>query len=90
MLENVRALEGAPAPGGWSELRALPIVGDVRGAGFFWAVELVQDADGTPFDRPSDEQRLVRGFMPGRLLEAGPDRPRRRPRRRGACRSPRR
>jgi len=52
------------------ELEALPIVGDVRGAGFFWAIELVkEDGDG----RLDDEERehLLRGFLPGRLLEAG-------------------
>ena len=51
-------------------LRELPIVGDVRGAGFFWAVELVSDDENTPFDADQRE-RLLRGFMPGRLLEAG-------------------
>lgn len=52
------------------ELRSLPIIGDVRGAGFFWAVELVQDEAGRPFD-PEQRERLLRGFIPGRLLEAG-------------------
>ncbi|HEY6780264.1 MAG TPA: aspartate aminotransferase family protein [Thermoleophilaceae bacterium] len=69
VLENVRALEGHLAAR-LGQLRSLPIVGDVRGAGFFWALELVQDADGTPF-AAVDKQRLVKGFMPGRLLEAG-------------------
>jgi hypothetical protein len=52
------------------ELRSLPIVGDVRGRGFFWAVELVRDASGQPFDAP-ERDRLLRGFLPARLLEAG-------------------
>ena len=69
VLENVRALEGH-LQGRLEQLRALPIVGDVRGTGFFWALELVQDADGTPFDA-EDKHRLVKGFFPGRLLQAG-------------------
>jgi 4-aminobutyrate aminotransferase-like enzyme len=52
------------------ELRALPIVGDVRGAGFFWAIELVKDEEATRFDQP-ERDRLLRGYLPGRLLEAG-------------------
>src|SRR4051812_17924109 len=52
------------------ELCRLPIVGDVRGAGFFWAIELVKDDAGTRLDA-DERERLLRGFLPGRLLEAG-------------------
>jgi adenosylmethionine-8-amino-7-oxononanoate aminotransferase len=52
------------------ELKALPIVGDVRGAGFFWALELVKDDADSRLDADEREQ-LLRGFLPGRLLEAG-------------------
>jgi len=69
VLENVRALEPHLAAR-MRELLALPIVGDVRGAGFFWAVELVKDADDARFDQ-AERDRLLRGFLPGRLLEAG-------------------
>ena len=68
VLENVRARE--PTLRQLLEsLRDLPIVGDVRGVGFFWAVELVKggnerlDAD--------ERERVLRGYMPGALREAG-------------------
>jgi adenosylmethionine-8-amino-7-oxononanoate aminotransferase len=69
VLENVRAHESGLAKR-LESLRELPIVGDVRGAGFFWAAELVKDENGAPFDA-DERERLLREFMPGRLLEAG-------------------
>ena len=48
----------------------LPIVGDVRGDGFFWALELVRDAELTRFSA-EERERLLRGFLAGRLLEEG-------------------
>jgi adenosylmethionine-8-amino-7-oxononanoate aminotransferase len=69
VLANVRANEGR-LEARLQQLRELPIVGDVRGRGFFWAMELVRDADNGTFDAP-ERERLLRGFLPGRLLEAG-------------------
>lgn len=69
VLENVRALEPYLEER-LQTLRELPIVGDVRGAGFFWAAELVSDEENTRFDA-EERERLLRGFLPGRLLEAG-------------------
>jgi adenosylmethionine-8-amino-7-oxononanoate aminotransferase len=68
VFENVLALEPHLASR-LRELLELPLVGDVRGAGFFWAMELVHDGD-LPFD-VAERERLLRGFLPGRLLEAG-------------------
>jgi adenosylmethionine-8-amino-7-oxononanoate aminotransferase len=69
VLDNVRALE-PHLHAGMEELRSLPIVGDVRGAGFFWAVEMVSGVGDGRFDA-GERERLLRGFLPGRLLEAG-------------------
>jgi adenosylmethionine-8-amino-7-oxononanoate aminotransferase len=69
VLENTRALEGHLRER-LRELLALPIVGDVRGAGFFWAIEMVKDENNTRFDQ-AERDRLIRGFLPGRLREAG-------------------
>jgi adenosylmethionine-8-amino-7-oxononanoate aminotransferase len=69
VLDNVRALE-PHLHKRMQELLAFPIVGDVRGAGFFWAIELVKDDANTRFDQ-GERDRLLRGFLPKRLLEAG-------------------
>jgi adenosylmethionine-8-amino-7-oxononanoate aminotransferase len=70
VLENVREHEGY-LRSRLAELgERLPIVGDVRGAGFFWALELVRDASGTRFSA-EERERLLRGFLAGRLLEEG-------------------
>jgi adenosylmethionine-8-amino-7-oxononanoate aminotransferase len=68
VFENVRSLEGHLGDR-LRELLALPIAGDVRGAGFFWAVELVGE-EGRRFDA-EERERLLRGFMFGRLMKAG-------------------
>jgi adenosylmethionine-8-amino-7-oxononanoate aminotransferase len=69
VLENVRTQE-PHLRARLLELLELPIVGDVRGAGFFWAVELVKDEENGRFDA-EERERLLRGFLPQRLLEAG-------------------
>jgi adenosylmethionine-8-amino-7-oxononanoate aminotransferase len=55
---------------GLERLLELPIVGDVRGDGFFWALELVRDDDNGRFE-PDEIHWLVREFLPARLLENG-------------------
>jgi adenosylmethionine-8-amino-7-oxononanoate aminotransferase len=69
VLENVRAQE-PHLKGRMEELLELPIVGDVRGAGFFWAAELVKGEGAERFDADERED-LLRGFLPGRLLDVG-------------------
>jgi len=69
VLENVRALE-PHLQSRMEELRSLPIVGDVRGAGFFWAVEMVSDSGNTRLDQ-AQRDKLIRGFLPKRFREAG-------------------
>ena len=52
-------------------LRDIGIVGDVRGAGFFLAVELVRDQQtAESFSGPESEE-LLRGFLAPRLYELG-------------------
>ncbi len=52
-------------------LRDIPIVGDIRGAGFFQAIELVKDRDSKQgFDR-AEAEWLLRGFLSGELYRNG-------------------
>jgi len=52
-------------------LRDLPIVGDVRGAGYFYGIELVKDkATRETFDE-AESERLLRGFLSTALMDAG-------------------
>jgi adenosylmethionine-8-amino-7-oxononanoate aminotransferase len=70
ILPHVRATEDSfrSALEGLSDL---PIVGNVRGAGFFWGIELVKDKD-TRLSFDNDEsERLLRGFLSGALFDAG-------------------
>jgi adenosylmethionine-8-amino-7-oxononanoate aminotransferase len=52
-------------------LRELPIVGDIRGAGFFQAIELVKDQDTMEHFTDEESETLLRGFLSGALYEAG-------------------
>ena len=53
------------------KLLDLPIVGDVRGDGFFYGIELVKDkATRETFD-DDESERLLRGFLSKALFDAG-------------------
>ncbi|MGH2849357.1 MAG: aspartate aminotransferase family protein [Solirubrobacteraceae bacterium] len=52
-------------------LRDIPIVGDVRGAGFFQAIELVKDTQTKETFNDEESERLLRGFLSGELYEHG-------------------
>ena len=53
------------------QLGELPIVGDVRGCGFFYAIELVKDKETRQTFDDDESERLLRGFLSERLLESG-------------------
>ena len=52
-------------------LRDLPIVGDVRGAGYFHAIELVKDKATKQTFNDEEAEDLLRGFLSGELYSAG-------------------
>ncbi|HEX3618243.1 MAG TPA: aspartate aminotransferase family protein [Solirubrobacteraceae bacterium] len=70
VLENVRAQEDGLRARLEQLQEDLPIVGDVRGMGFFYAVELVKDNDNTRFDA-DERERLLRQYMGPALLREG-------------------
>jgi adenosylmethionine-8-amino-7-oxononanoate aminotransferase len=53
------------------QLLDLPIVGDVRGTGFFYAVELVKDKDTREGFDHQECETLLRDFLSPRLFERG-------------------
>jgi adenosylmethionine-8-amino-7-oxononanoate aminotransferase len=53
------------------ELLDLPIVGDVRGTGFFYAVELVKDKETKATFDDEECETLLRQFLSPRLFERG-------------------
>ena len=69
---NQHVREQAPAfRRSLESLLDLPIVGDVRGEGFFYGIELVKDkATRETFD-DAESERLLRGYLSRALFEAG-------------------
>ncbi|MBL0748910.1 aspartate aminotransferase family protein [Nocardioides baculatus] len=62
------------APGFRSTLEKLydiPIVGDVRGHGYFYGIELVKDRETKETFDDAESERLLRGYLSGALWEAG-------------------
>jgi len=53
------------------QLLDLPIVGDVRGTGFFYAIELVKDKETRETFNDEECETLLRGFLSPALFERG-------------------
>jgi adenosylmethionine-8-amino-7-oxononanoate aminotransferase len=70
ILENVRSNEGAFREM-LDSLRDIPIVGDVRGTGYFHAIELVKDQDSDAQWTDEESETLLRGYLSGELYERG-------------------
>ncbi|MDP9294934.1 MAG: aspartate aminotransferase family protein [Actinomycetota bacterium] len=70
ILDNVRANE-APFREMLDSLRELPIVGDVRGAGYFHSIELVKDRETKETFSGEEEEWLLRGFLSPELFKRG-------------------
>ena len=54
-----------------AQLLDLPIVGDLRGAGYFYALELVKDKETRETFSDDECEELLRGFLSPRLFERG-------------------
>ena len=70
LLGNVRANQ-AGFRATLEKLSDLPIVGDVRGDGYFYGIELVKDKSTRETFNDAESERLLRGFMSGALFDAG-------------------
>ena len=53
------------------KLKDLPIVGDVRGEGYFFAIELVKDKNTKETFNDAESEKLLRGILSHRLFEEG-------------------
>ncbi len=70
ILQHVRDHEGA-FRATLERLHDLPIVGDVRGAGYFYGIELVKDKATKETFSAEESERLLRGFLSRALFDAG-------------------
>ncbi len=70
IVEHVRESEDA-FRATLSQLLDLPIVGDLRGTGFFYAIELVKNRDTREGFTEQECEQLMRGFLSNALFDAG-------------------
>ncbi len=70
IVEHVAETQG-DLRSGLETLLDLPIVGDVRGTGFFYALELVKDKETRETFGPEESEWLLRGYLSGKLFERG-------------------
>src|SRR5438477_1746618 len=70
VLENVRD-NGDAFRTTLAQLLDLPIAGDLRGTGFFYALELVKDKETRETFSDEECETLLRGFLSPRLFESG-------------------
>jgi adenosylmethionine-8-amino-7-oxononanoate aminotransferase len=70
ILENVRTHE-PDFKAMLESLRDIPIVGDIRGDGYFHAIELVKDRDTKESFDDDESEWLLRGFLSGELYRRG-------------------
>jgi adenosylmethionine-8-amino-7-oxononanoate aminotransferase len=68
--EHVRDTEGA-FRATLEKLLDLPLVGDVRGEGYFYGIELVKDKNTRETFDDDESERLLRGFLSKALFDAG-------------------
>jgi adenosylmethionine-8-amino-7-oxononanoate aminotransferase len=70
LLDHVREHEPR-LRGMLDSLRDIPIVGDVRGAGFFHSIELVKDQDTKESFSDEESETLLRGYLSAEMFRRG-------------------
>ena len=53
------------------KLYDIPIVGDIRGAGFFWGIEMVKNRETRESFNSDESEKLMRGFLSKALFDNG-------------------
>ena len=76
IIENEKVLENVRGNQDYFQaqlesLKDLPIVGDVRGTGYFWGVELVKDQTTKETWSGDEAERLLRGFISPEMFRRG-------------------
>jgi len=70
VLENVQANEDY-FHDSLMALKEIPIVGDVRGTGYFWGIELVKNQETKETWAGQDAERLLRGYVSPEMFRRG-------------------
>jgi adenosylmethionine-8-amino-7-oxononanoate aminotransferase len=76
IIENEHVLENVLANEDYfhdqlNALKDIPIVGDIRGTGYFWAVELVKNQETKETWAGQDAERLLRGYVSPEMFRRG-------------------
>jgi adenosylmethionine-8-amino-7-oxononanoate aminotransferase len=76
IIENEHVLENVLANQDYFQhslesLQEIPIVGDVRGTGYFWGIELVKDQVTKETWAGQDAERLLRGYVSPEMFRRG-------------------
>jgi len=76
IIENEKVIENVQANQeyfhqGLNSLKDIPIVGDVRGTGYFWGIELVKDQGTKETWAGDDAERLLRGYVSPEMFRRG-------------------
>ena len=76
IIENEHILENVLANQDYfrdslQALKEIPIVGDVRGTGYFWGIELVKDQETRETWSGDDAERLLRGYVSPEIFRRG-------------------
>jgi adenosylmethionine-8-amino-7-oxononanoate aminotransferase len=70
VIENVQNNQGY-FQAGLESLKDIPIVGDVRGTGYFWGIELVKDQGTKETWSGDDAEQLLRGYVSPEMFRRG-------------------
>ena len=76
IMENEKVLENVLANEDYfrqslNALKEIPIVGDIRGTGYFWGIELVKDRETRETWAGEDAERLLRGYVSPEMFRRG-------------------